>query len=51
MITREFLVALRTDLTQVVYAWLLEREIKAYALFADADMENLHRNLFTEEKR
>ena len=44
MITREFLVALRTDLTQVVYAWLSEREIKAYALFADADMENLHRN-------
>ena len=44
MITRELLVALRTDLTQVVYAWLSEREIKAYALFADADMENLHRN-------
>ena len=44
MITREILVALRTDLTQVVYAWLSEREIKAYALFADADMENLHRN-------
>lgn len=41
---RELLVALRTDLTQVVYAWLSEREIKAYALFADADMENLHRN-------
>ena len=32
MITREFLVALRTDLTQVVYAWLLEREIKACAV-------------------
>ena len=31
MITRELLVALRTDLTQVVYAWLSEREIKAYA--------------------
>lgn len=45
MITREFLVALRTDLTQVVYAWLSEREIKAYALFADADMENLHRTV------
>ena len=28
----------------MVYAWLSEREIKAYALFADADMENLHRN-------
>ena len=41
MITRELLVALRTDLTQVVYAWLSEREIKAYALFADADMETL----------
>ena len=35
MITRELLVALRTDLTQVVYAWLSEREIKAYALFAE----------------
>lgn len=44
MITRELLVALRTNLTQVVYAWLSEREIRAYALFADADMENLHRN-------
>lgn len=44
MITREFLVALSTDLTQIVYAWLSEREIKAYALFADADMEKLYRN-------
>ena len=51
MITRELLVALRTDLTQVVYAWLSEREIKAYALFADADMENLHRNSLYAEKR
>ena len=44
MITREFLVALRTDLTQVVYAWLSDREIKAYALFSDGEMEKLHRN-------
>ncbi len=51
MITREFLVALRTDLTQVVYAWLSEREIKAYALFrVYADMENLHRILYGREE-
>lgn len=51
MITRELLVALRTDLTQVVYAWLSEREIKAYALFADADMETCIGIPFMAEKR
>ena len=44
MITRIFLSALRTDLVQMVYAWLSEREIKANALFSDAEMEKLQRD-------
>ena len=51
MITREFLVALRTDLTQVVYAMAFGTGNQGDALFADADMENLHRNSSLRKRR
>lgn len=44
MITRDFLRSMRTDLTQMVYAWLSERGIKAYALFSDSESEEMIQN-------
>lgn len=44
MITRDFLCSLRMDLMQMVYSWLSERGIKAYALFSDIENEILVRN-------
>lgn len=35
MITRQFLLSLRTDVTQMVYVWLSEMGIYANALFSD----------------
>ena len=40
MITRQFLLSLRTDVTQMVYVWLSEMGIYANALFSDKESEN-----------
>lgn len=49
MITRNFLSSLRTDLTQMVYAWLAEREIKAHALFSATEMEKRYRDALSSQ--
>ena len=40
MITRQLLLSLRTDVTQMVYIWLSEMGIYANALFSDKESEN-----------
>lgn len=40
MITRQLLLSLRTDVTQMVYVWLSEMGIYANALFSDKESEN-----------
>ena len=51
MITRDFLCSLRMDLMQMVYSWLSERGIKAYALFSDMKSEEMIRNAVNGAKQ
>ena len=51
MITRDFLRSLRTELMQMVYAWLAEKGIKAYALFADPECEQMTQDAVNGEKQ
>ncbi len=44
MITREILKAFRMDITQMVYSWLSEREIKAHLLFSGKEDESVYQN-------
>lgn len=44
MITRQILKSFRMDITQLVYSWLAQKEIKAHLLFSEKEDETSYQN-------